>query len=60
MKKKVSASVSRVGTEEFTYGLSNGESGNKRKDCEGLHDDHGERKGRGGAAAKERLRLFVI
>jgi hypothetical protein len=46
---------------KLTYGglLSNGESGNKRKDSEGFHDDHGEGK-EGGAAVKERLSLFVL
>jgi hypothetical protein len=40
----VSALESRVRTEELTYVLSNGESGNKKKDSEGPHDGEG-RKG---------------
>jgi hypothetical protein len=56
IKKKMSAPESQVRT-ELTYGLSNGESGNKRKDSEGLHDDEGRE---GGAAVKERLSLFVL
>jgi hypothetical protein len=54
----VSVSESRERTEELTYGgLSNGESGNKRNDSEGLHDGEGKE---GGAAVKERLSLFVL
>ena len=46
----------------LTYGLSNNERGNKRKDSKGFHDGDGEgREGKGeGAAAKERLSFFVL
>jgi hypothetical protein len=51
--KEVSTSESQVGTEEFTYGLSNGESGNKRKDSEGFHDGEGKGRGSSGERATE-------
>jgi len=49
----VSASESRVWTEELTYVLSNGESGNKRKDSEGIHDGEGREGGSSGERATE-------
>ena len=49
----MSGSESRVQTEELTYALSNGESGNKRKDSDRLHGGEGREGGSSGERATE-------